>query len=234
MKRFATNSLWCPLQCVFLHSGMWVGYWTPYCEAWFQHCNWDSWRSCWTEEFNEAGKGWKLVAWTALLHVLFLVHLSFMFSWTLHHTICTHFFTSHFLINTIIPSYVFAIEVRLSLFNSKWNFVTEPEYVYQMKTWKLFYNLKRLGLYMFIELIHIYQTKEFLLGKISLCVACPLPAQMIKIKFWLKLTTSIIVYKIPYLREYLIWTKDLGKIGHNDSFFGKDLLNVAGIKTHFW
>ena len=24
-------------QSVFFHSGMWVGYWTLYCEAWFQH-----------------------------------------------------------------------------------------------------------------------------------------------------------------------------------------------------
>ena len=29
---------WWPQQSVFLHSGMLVGYWTPYCEAWFQHC----------------------------------------------------------------------------------------------------------------------------------------------------------------------------------------------------
>ena len=31
---------WWPHQSIFLHSGMWIGYWTPFCEVWFQcHLN---------------------------------------------------------------------------------------------------------------------------------------------------------------------------------------------------
>ena len=31
---------WWPHQSVFLHSGMWIGYWTPFCKSWFQrHLN---------------------------------------------------------------------------------------------------------------------------------------------------------------------------------------------------